>query len=88
MPNETRSIRGGGDVYDTADDPVCRDRLADSTARIDSPQLLPGERAFGPLKNHQGTPFIAVTTAVSAPTSGPIRCAISGNEGAFTTMIT
>ena len=35
-------------------------------------------------KNHQGTPFIAGTTAVSGPSSGPIREATAGSEGALT----
>ena len=30
-------------------------------------------RLFRPWKNHQGTPFIAVTTEVSLPSSGAMR---------------
>jgi hypothetical protein len=33
-------------------------------------------------------PFIAVTIAVSGPSSGPMRDATSGKEGAFTAMMT
>ena len=45
---------------------------------------LPASAPLALAKNHQGTPFIAVTTAVLGPSSGPIREAISGREGALT----
>jgi hypothetical protein len=48
----------------------------------------PGRRPLAFVKNHQGTPFIAVTTTVSVPSSGPMRNATSGKEGAFTAMMT
>src|SRR6185437_396426 len=41
-----------------------------------------------PSKNHQGTPFMAVSTTVSRASSGAMRGAISANAGAFTAMTT
>ena len=57
-----------------------------------SPQQLDELAAAGaggnPSKNHQGTPFIAVTTAVSGPSSGAIRSAAAARPGALTERIT
>jgi hypothetical protein len=55
-----------------------------STAVSRFPARLPPALA----KNHQGMLFIAVTTAVSGRSSGPMRDAASGKEGAFTAMMT
>jgi hypothetical protein len=41
-----------------------------------------------PWKNHQGTPFMAVSTMVSGPSSGPMALATSAIAGALTAMTT
>jgi hypothetical protein len=41
-----------------------------------------------PCKNHHGTPFMAVSTTVLGPMSGPMRRATSAMAGAFTATIT
>jgi hypothetical protein len=40
------------------------------------------------VKNHQGAPFIAVTTAVLGPSSGVISAATARKAGAFTLTMT
>ena len=41
-----------------------------------------------PSRNHHGTPFIAVSTTVSGPISGPIWRATASSEGALTAITT
>ncbi len=41
-----------------------------------------------PWKNHHGTPFIAVSTTVSGPSSGRIAGARPGSDGPFTARTT
>ena len=41
-----------------------------------------------PSRNHQGTPFIAVSTMVSAPISGAMRSATPASAGALTAITT
>lgn len=48
---------------------------------------FPASAPLALAKNHQDKPFIAVTTAVSGTSSGPMRDAIFGSAGAFTAMM-
>jgi hypothetical protein len=61
---------------------------AQSRRRIEAfqPQLALAERQA--VEEPPGTPFIAVTTAVRGPSSGPIDAATSGRLCPFTATIT
>ena len=83
---------GSGDVQDacTTQPITCRNGIAaaiapaGSSVRNRSPAQGPGM----PEKNHHGTPFIAVSTMVSGPSSGAMRAATSGIAGPLTATTT
>ena len=74
-------------MHDAADDPA-----PSGMARPIAPSgstavsFLPASAPSALAKNHQGTPFIAGTTAVSGPSSGPMRERDPGSAGALTAM--
>src|SRR5262249_54860507 len=97
VPHDARAIERGREIDRAADDALRRDRPRDRPVGIDGSQSPAGppapgpQRASGPLwlaKTPPGTPFIAVTTAVSGPSNGPIADATSVMAGAFTAMMT
>ena len=71
-----------------ADAALRRDQPPQAAIGIDGLQLVIGVRTGTAWKYHQGMPFIAVTTAVSGPSSGCIALAIGATEWAFSVTIT
>jgi hypothetical protein len=67
---------------------VGRDGLGQFTAGSTELRRWPASAPPKPCKNHQGTPFMAVSTRVSGPSSGAMWRATSGSEGALTASTT
>lgn len=70
-------------MHDAADGLRTRDRRGDPAMRIDRGQSPACERCPRPSQNHQGTPFIAVRTAVSAESNGAICPATDSIAGSL-----
>jgi hypothetical protein len=88
VPDDAGFGRRGGEMNHASDDPVGGHGRRKRAIGIQAlqPQLAAAERRRS--KNHQGTPFIAVTMPVSGPSSGPMPAATSGRFWAFTATIT
>jgi hypothetical protein len=55
--------------------------LGDLAARVHRLQRVPASAPPKPSKNHQGTPFMAVSTTVSGPISGAMAAPRPGRPG-------
>ena len=75
-------------MHDAADDMAAAVSPGDRAAGVDASQRLVAQRRATPCTNHHGTPFIAGSTIVCGPSSGPIACATAGRAGALTAMTT